>query len=71
VIRAAEVSLDRVETLVRRALTLLKDCYETYVTASLQVRRLMNQAMFEAFFVGRDGVGEAKTTEAYRTLLRV
>ena len=68
---AAEVGIDRIESTVRRCMKLLKTCYETYITASPQLRRLLNQSMFEAFSVGSDGEVMAKPTEAFLTLLRI
>ena len=68
---AAEIGIDRVESLLRRSMQFLTNCYETYILAAPSVRRQLNQAVFEAFFVGRDGSLRAKPTEAFRTLLRV
>jgi hypothetical protein len=41
------------------------------VSAPPQIRRQLNQAIFEAFFVTRDGSVIAKPTEFFRTLLRI
>ena len=46
------------------------NCYETYIMASPQLRRQLNQAIFEAFFVTTDGAIMAKPTEWFRSLLR-
>jgi site-specific DNA recombinase len=70
-VRLAEVRLDQVETLIRRSMSFLKHCYETYVSAPPQLRRQLNQAMFEAFFVTQDGSVIAKPTEFFRSLLRI
>jgi site-specific DNA recombinase len=70
-LQAAEMSIERIEQLVRRSMVFLKNCYETYVMASPAIRRQLNQAMFEAFFVGTDGAFMARPTEFFRTLLRV
>ncbi len=70
-ILAAEIGIDRLESLLRLSMQFLTDCYETYILAPPSVRRQLNQAVFEAFFVGRDGSLRAKPTEAFRTLLRV
>jgi site-specific DNA recombinase len=67
---AAEIGIDRVESVLRRSMEFLTNCYQTYILAAPSVRRQLNQAVFEAFFVGRDGSLTAKPTEAFRTLLR-
>jgi|GEM_PF-1133074 len=51
---AADATLDQVESTMRRCLDFLTNCYQTYVTAPVHVRRMLNQAMFEAFYVGSD-----------------
>jgi hypothetical protein len=55
---------------VRGTVRFLVNCYQTYVIASPKVRRQLNQAMFEAFYVGTDGALTAKPTEWFRQLLR-
>jgi hypothetical protein len=65
-----DVSIDQIESLLRRSMEFLTNCYQTYILASPHVRRQLNQAVFEAFFVSRDGSLVAKPTEAFRTLLR-
>jgi len=70
-IRAAEVQLDQLEILVRRCMQFLTHSYESYVSSPPGIRRQLNQAMFEAFFVTHDGSLIAKPTEFFRTLLRV
>jgi hypothetical protein len=67
---AAEVGLDRVENMMRRSMQFLTNCYQTYVMAPPQVRRQLNQAVFEAFYVRRDGSLCARPTEAFWTFLR-
>jgi site-specific DNA recombinase len=67
---SAEVGLDRVEAIMRRCLDFLVNCHATYVMASPKVRRQLNQAMFEAFYVGTDGALTAKPTEWFRQFLR-
>ncbi len=67
---AAEIGIDRVENTLRRCLTFLTNCYQTYIMAPPHVRRQLNQAVFEAFFVSTDGSLVAKPTEWFRTLLR-
>lgn len=67
---AAEVQLEQMETLIRRSMQFLSRCYETYVSSPPAIRRQLNQAMFEAFFVTHDGSLVAKPTEFFRTLLR-
>ena len=69
-IAAAEIALDRVEALMRRSLSFLTNCYETYIMASPQLRRQLNQAVFDAFFVTTDGAIMAKPTYWFRSLLR-
>jgi site-specific DNA recombinase len=67
---AAEVGLDRVENMMRRSMEFLTNCHQTYVIAPPQVRRQLNQAVFEAFYVRRDGSLCARPTEAFRTFFR-
>jgi hypothetical protein len=69
-IAAAEISIDRIEGMLRRAMEFLTNCYQTYIMSPPNVRRQLNQAVFEAFFVSQDGSLEAKPTEAFRTFLR-
>jgi site-specific DNA recombinase len=67
---AAELALDQVDATLRRSLDFLVNCYQTYATAPTYVRRQLNQAMFEAFYVGSDGALTAKPTEWFRQFLR-
>ena len=55
---------------MRRSLSFLTNCYETYIMASPQLRRQLNQAVFDAFFVTTDGAIMAKPTDWFRSLLR-
>jgi site-specific DNA recombinase len=66
---AAEMSIDKIESTVRRSLEFLTNCHTSYILASAQVRRQMNQAVFEAFFVTTDGALIGKPTEWFRRLL--
>ena len=67
---ATEMKIEEIESLLRRCLEFLTNCYQTYVGSSQQGRRQLNQAMFEAFFVSSDGALEAKPTEFFEALLR-
>ncbi len=67
---AAEIGLDKVASTLRRSMQFLTNCYQTYVMAPPQLRRQLNQAVFECFLVNHDGLLRAKPTEAFRTLLR-
>lgn len=66
---AADVEIDRIEAVVRRSLDFLVNCHATYVMAAPQLRRQMNQAVFEAFFVANDGALMAKPNDWFRSLL--
>jgi site-specific DNA recombinase len=67
---AAEIGLDKVAATLRRAMEFLTNCYQTYVMAPPQMRRQLNQAVFECFLVNHNGSLQAKPTEAFRPLLR-
>jgi site-specific DNA recombinase len=58
-----------IETALEHCLAFLEDCYEAYITAPPQVRRHMNQAVFERFLVGEDGIDEAELSGAFEILL--
>ena len=67
---AAEVGIDQIESTMRRCLNFMVNCYETYVMAPPHIKRQLNQAVFEAFFVTTDGALAAKPTEWFQALLR-
>jgi site-specific DNA recombinase len=67
---AADMSIDLIENLLRRCMDFLTNCYQSYVMATPAVRRQLNQAMFDAFFVSTDGALTAQPTEVFRSLLR-
>ena len=69
-LRAANVTIDKIDNIMRRSLEFLANCYTTYVSATPQLRRQLNQAVFEAFMVTNQGVFIARPTEPFRTLLR-
>lgn len=68
-LRSASVSFDRLAATIEACLTLLERCVETYRNASPAVRRQMNQALFERFFITEDGVAEATLADPFRILL--
>jgi site-specific DNA recombinase len=67
---AAEVKVEQLEAIVKKSLAFLTDCYSVYLSATPQMRRQLNQAVFEAFFVTSDGALTAKPTEWFQALLR-
>ncbi len=69
-LRAANVTIEKIDHIMRRSLEFLTNCYMTYISATPQIRRQLNQAVFEAFMVTSTGVFKARPTEPFRTLLR-
>ncbi|HLX89311.1 MAG TPA: recombinase family protein, partial [Acidimicrobiales bacterium] len=50
-LRAANVTIEKIDKIMRQSLEFLANCYTTYVAATPQLRRQLNQAVFEAFMV--------------------
>ncbi len=50
-------------------MTFLTNCYESYLRAPPQVRRQMNQAVFERFLINEDGASEAALAGTFGVLL--
>ena len=69
-LRTANVTIENIDSIMRRSLEFLANCYVTYVSATPQVRRQLNQAVFEAFMVTNAGVFIARPTQPFQTLLR-
>ncbi len=69
VIRDSEVRFETIEATLNDCLSFLTNCHETYLRAPAQVRRRLNQAVFERFLVGPDGSTEAELTDVFSALL--
>jgi site-specific DNA recombinase len=65
----SQATFTTIETALEHCLAFLDDCYDAYLTAPPQVRRHMNQAVFERFLVGEDGIDEAELSGAFEILL--
>jgi hypothetical protein len=50
-------------------LSFLANCYEAYRDAPQQIRRRLDQAVFERFLVGEDESAEAELTDMFGSLL--
>ena len=66
---AADASYLQIERTLKRCLEFAVHCYDTYMGAPPQVRRQLNQAVFEKFFVDEGGVLEARLKEPFQLLL--
>ena len=66
---ASEVTFARIEEVLRRCLN-FADCHAAYLSAAKQIRRHMNQAVFERFLVGEDGSTEARANRRLRRSAR-
>jgi site-specific DNA recombinase len=68
-LEASEVRFTTIEATLQSCLSFLANCSEAYKDASQQVRRRLNQALFERFLVGEDGNTEAELTDMFSALL--
>jgi site-specific DNA recombinase len=68
-LEAARVTHLRIESTLEKCLSFLTDCHRAYIEASAKERRLMNQAVFERFLVGEDGIAEAEPKGIFGVLL--
>jgi site-specific DNA recombinase len=66
---ATQVVFEKIEDTLQRCLTFLKDCHAIYRDADDQVRRQLNQAVFEHFLVD-DAGSEAEPTGVFGVLLQ-
>ncbi len=64
-----DVEVIKIEDTLRRCLAFLADCHRTYAEAPAQLRRRLNQAVFERFLVGPDGSTSAEPTPLFKVLL--
>lgn len=68
-LETSKIHFHTVETTLAESLTFLTDCHAVYAMARPQLRRRLNQAVFERFLVGEDGSTEAELTETFSALL--
>ena len=66
---ATQVVFEKIEDTLKRCLTFLKDCHAIYRDADDQIRRQLNQAVFEHFLVD-DAGSEAELTGVFGILLQ-
>jgi hypothetical protein len=66
---STEVTFESIEANLRRCLAFLADAYQAYLQAGPQVRRRMNQSVFERFLVSEGGSTEAELTPLFGLLL--
>ena len=66
---AAEIRFATIQDTLDSCLAFLVDSHRAYMDAPEQIRRRLNQAVFERFLLGSDGSTEAELTEAFRSLL--
>lgn len=66
---AAQIVFETIENTLKRCLAFLADCHTAYRDASPQVRRQLNQAVFERFLVDDHGT-EAEPTGPFSILLQ-
>nr|MDQ6946028.1 zinc ribbon domain-containing protein [Actinomycetota bacterium] len=60
---------DQIEEVITRAIAWVDSLHEAYQAATDQVRRLLNQALYEQVFVSQDGVVRVVYTEGFAWLL--
>jgi site-specific DNA recombinase len=68
-LEASEVEFATIDATLRRCLAFVTNCHEAYLAAPRQIRRQLNQAVFERFLVGPNGSTEAELTQAFSILL--
>jgi len=68
-VRASEIKFATIEATLQDCLSFLANCYEAYRDAPPQIRRRLNQAVFERFLVGEDESAEAELTDTFMSLL--
>ena len=67
---AATANFESIRDRLESCLRFLTNCHDAYLAAPAQIRRLMNQAVFEKFLVDVDGSTEAIPTDMFGILLR-
>jgi site-specific DNA recombinase len=65
----ASASWEQIEQQLEKALELASNCQLAYQIAPAKVRRLFNQAFFEAILVGPEGITEVRYAGVFRSLL--
>lgn len=68
-LKDSEVKFATIEATLHGCLAFLTNCHKAYQDAPRQVRRRLNQAVFERFLVGEDGSTEAELTDVFSSLL--
>ncbi len=66
----ARTNMASIRSRLSDCLEFLSNCHDSYLNAPPQLRRMMNQAVFDKFLVGSDGSTEALPTDEFGVLLR-
>ena len=69
VVQRTVAEYQAIDATLRDCLAFLTNCHNAYLAASRQIRRRLNQAVFERILVSVDGSTEAELNGPFRALL--